>query len=602
MCYCRPPYASMNGFERMVPKPAMATRSTRGAATHRSRRGCTRLDQSRARTSRARLRPHAVFCGDLGRDAGPVDHDDHNGQTTRPGRARWCRFPRRGLRPARFTVSDRVRHRRSIPEVAGRAVSLAGRSDRVGASWLRHRPATRNIPIPIPVLIARWWTAGTATARTARSRTVPCSTVPVTGVRPSFADGLAGGGGITVWPGAFLIALDIYADSGDGWTGALIFVAFAALAIVALFVAGHAVQPGCMSVLVLSVPTIYGFLIFPTTDSFADVRVSSHHDRHVARAVRRFEQPGRPILLGLVAAVFYVWMVAEVTDTDMYRRTRAERSGCDARRAAGLVRPPGVTLDDLDSSDPAVPRLPSRAPRATTRRVTRCGMNPTSAATSRSSRAPVGGDPDRRSPARRARARRPKGWVRRLRRLDGQTEDGLEITPQNPLDETPLDADEDHARDRSRLAVVRRGVTSQQCGSSDRRALTPRSRPLVIPAVGAEVAAAGSRWPSGSRRGRPPLHAFGVAIGVIGFFARDRRFMAWGGGVIASVGADRRRRRGTRTRNRRATTSISSGPASSCSHSVSSCSCSVGSHVGSSNATARRRRRSPSEPVSQTAV
>ena len=186
--------------------------------------------------------------------------------------------------------------------------------------------------------------------------------------RPSFAGALAAGGGVIVWIGVLLIAGDILAETGDGWVAVLPCVGLFALAIVAIMVAPRAVQPGCISTLVLSVPAIYGFLILPSADSFADVRVffiltiATWTLLFVASNAR-----GRPILFGLAAALFYLWMVGEVADTDAYVAAPvpsppyatpaavldAMRGGSDNELATFVTQE--TTLDDLDPSDPLYP-------------------------------------------------------------------------------------------------------------------------------------------------------------------------------------------------------------------------------------------------------
>ena len=77
----------------------------------------------------------------------------------------------------------------------------------------------------------------------------------------------------------------------------------------------------------------------------------------------------------------------------------------------------------------------------------------------------------------------------------------------------------------------------------DRRARRATATALVIPAVAALVIAAsalGQETGSAIAGGLITL-AVGLAIGVVGWFGTaagiDRRFMTWGGGVIASIGA-----------------------------------------------------------------
>src|SRR5262245_11850251 len=91
--------------------------------------------------------------------------------------------------------------------------------------------------------------------------------------RPSFAVAMSAGGGVIVWFGILLIAVDVFSRGEDGWTGALVFVGLLALSTLALVFAPRLAHPAAVAALVLSVPAIYGFLIFPSTDSFGDVRL-----------------------------------------------------------------------------------------------------------------------------------------------------------------------------------------------------------------------------------------------------------------------------------------------------------------------------------------
>ncbi len=137
--------------------------------------------------------------------------------------------------------------------------------------------------------------------------------------RASFSDALAAGGGVIVTIGVLLLAADRYANSGDGWQGALVFVALFLIANLALLVVREPFDAACTSAIVLSVPAIYGFLIFPSTDSFADVRlflILTIVTWALLFAVSNSR--GRPILLALAAVLLYLWIVGEVADLDAY--------------------------------------------------------------------------------------------------------------------------------------------------------------------------------------------------------------------------------------------------------------------------------------------
>ena len=185
--------------------------------------------------------------------------------------------------------------------------------------------------------------------------------------RASFSDALAAGGGVIVTIGVLLIAADRYANSGDGWQGALVFVGLFLIANLALLVVREPFDAACTGAIVLSVPAVYGFLVFPSTDSFADVRlflILTIVTWALLFAVSNSR--GRPILLALAAVLLYLWIVGEVADLDAYSAnpvpspTFASPSALfDAVRGneveAASFHLQQVTLDDLDPTDPLYP-------------------------------------------------------------------------------------------------------------------------------------------------------------------------------------------------------------------------------------------------------
>jgi hypothetical protein len=372
-------------------------------------------------------------------------------------------------------------------------------------------------------------------------------------LRPSFADALAAGGGLIVWLGALLLGLDVTANTGDGWTGALLFVALAVLAIIALIVTPASLHPGCMSMLVLSVPTIYGFMIFPAADSFADVRAFLALTL-VTLAVLFLvsNSRGRPVLIGLVAAILYFWMAAEVTDTDAYftapvrdrpATTAADRfdgvrgdsAADDMPAAPAAFGGQDITLDDLDPSAPLYPLAES------------CEAGDDLACDELWNQSELGsdfeefaescgGDPDRSYPCA-ATTDTTEGFD-----FDGDMNDEnlgeLDVTPLNPLEETPLESEQGRALEIGLVSVAFGAVYLGAVWLLDRRALPALATAVTLPAVTALVIAAvalGEESESAVVGGLLTL-VVGIAIGVVGFFGRDRRFMAWAGGMIASVG------------------------------------------------------------------
>ena len=174
----------------------------------------------------------------------------------------------------------------------------------------------------------------------------------------------------------------MYADGNDGWTGALFFVGLTLVALSILAFAPDSTHSGSfgevvlsassVSALVLSIPAVYGFLIFPGAESFGDVRwffVLTIVTWAILFTVSNSR--GRPILFGLAAALLYLWILGEVADTDAYvadpipsppiASPAAVLDGMRGETAIATTAEPAgfaeqdVTLDSLDPSDPLYP-------------------------------------------------------------------------------------------------------------------------------------------------------------------------------------------------------------------------------------------------------
>jgi hypothetical protein len=367
--------------------------------------------------------------------------------------------------------------------------------------------------------------------------------------RASFADALSAGGGVIVTIGVLLIAADRYSNSGDGWQGALVFVALFFVANLALLVVREPFDAACTSAIVLSVPAVFGFLIFPTTDSFADVRLFLILTIVTWGLLFAFSNSrGRPILLALAAVLLYLWIVGEVADVDAYSAnpvpspTFASPSVLlDAVRggtphAHGNVvadtvsfRLQQVTLDDLDPTDPLYPLAVA------------CDGGDLTACDELWSRAEpgsdfeafadsCGGDASASSPC----------------STGSGDEDffGDEITPGpsvtvDPFDETPLNNDNGKALPIGLVSLGFGALYLAAVHVCDRRRLAALGTAFVIPAVLALVTAAAAigQWTGSAIWGGLVTLLIGVAIGVAGWLGTDRRFTTWGGGTIASVGA-----------------------------------------------------------------
>ncbi|MGH8978486.1 MAG: hypothetical protein ACRDV7_10460 [Acidimicrobiia bacterium] len=340
---------------------------------------------------------------------------------------------------------------------------------------------------------------------------------------PSFAAAVSAGGGAVVAIGVFLVAIDVYIDKRDGWRGALPFVALAVLAIGALFVTPRAVHPGAVSALVLSVPAVYGFLVFPSTDSFADARI--FFVLTIATWALLFVVPnsrGRPVLLGLAAALLYVWVVGEVADTDEYFATPevGVQDAPDAQLAAFGAQE--TTIDDLDPSDPLYPLAES------------CASGDLGACDDLWSESDVGsefeefaescgGDPTATFPCDRS----------------TEFDDGFTELEEDPLGVTPLGQQDDKALEIGLVSLLFGAAYLGALLLLDRRGARAIATAFVIPAIAALVVAAAALGTASDSAIVGGLITFliGIAIGVVGFTGHDRRFTTWGGGVMASVGA-----------------------------------------------------------------
>jgi hypothetical protein len=337
--------------------------------------------------------------------------------------------------------------------------------------------------------------------------------------RPSFAVALSAGGGVIVAIGVLLLAVDVFTRTDDGWVGALFFVVLAAIASVGLLVLPPAAHPGCVSALAASVPAVYGFLIFPSTDSFGDIRL--FFALTIATWLLFFAvstSRGRPILLALAAALLYVWMVAEVADVD--RIATPIDSGVTVSSSLGTSESSGttfggqnVTLDQLDPTDPLYPLAQS------------CDGGDFDACSELAARAEPGSN------------------FEAFGLSCGGTGFGCDASI-DTLDSTsaftsPLSSQRDKALQIGLVSLAFGAVYLGALWFLDRRHLRVLGTAFVPTAVVALAVAAialGEKTDSATAGGAIAI-ALGVVIGVVGWFGSDRRFTTWTGGVLASVGA-----------------------------------------------------------------
>src|SRR5262245_19675919 len=338
--------------------------------------------------------------------------------------------------------------------------------------------------------------------------------------RPSFAVALSAGGGVIVAIGVLLLAVDVFTRTDDGWVGALFFVFLAAIASVGLLVLPPAAHPGCVSGLVASVPAVYGFLIFPSTDSYGDVRL--FFALTIATWLLFFAvstSRGRPILLALAAALLYVWMVAEVADVDRFTTSTID-SNVNISSSIGTSESSGttfggqnVTLDQLDPTSPLYPLAES------------CDGGDFDACSELAARAEPGSN------------------FEAFGLSCGGTGFGCEAS----ADEFDSSSTFTSPFAIQRGKTLQIGLVSLAFGAAylgalwllARRHLRVLGTAFVPTAVVALVVAAitlGEETDSATAGGAIAI-AVGVVIGVVGWFGSERRFTTWTGGVIASVGA-----------------------------------------------------------------
>lgn len=365
--------------------------------------------------------------------------------------------------------------------------------------------------------------------------------------RSSLADALAAGGGGVVAIGTLLIALDVIGDSGDpSWeAGAFVFLALLVVGYLVAIFGPAAARPAAVTVVAVSVPFVYGFLLLPDTESFADIRpflLLTILTWGAAFAVPRTR--GRPIFVAAAAILLWLWAIGEVADLDAYGATPipsppyttpgevfdAARGGADVPivPVGGYETP--VALEDLDPSDPLYPLAEE------------CDAGDDAACDDLYEQSPFGSDFEEfgatcggRQPNSFEACAAPTG--------DTGDDDFFEDEAPGPLlpdSSAPdlLGADDDKA--------FEIGTVSAFFGLAylvAKRVLDVRNRSrlataFVLPAATALVTAVSSLGDASGSAVVGGLLAMvaGLGFGVIGFRS-DRRFTTWLGGAGASLGA-----------------------------------------------------------------
>ena len=138
--------------------------------------------------------------------------------------------------------------------------------------------------------------------------------------RASFSDALAVGGGVVLTAGVALVAFDIAIGDGsdfEGELGALVFLALAIVGFAALLFLPAAMHAAFVATNAISIPAFFGLLLLPETDSFTDVRVFIMLT--ILGWAACFFIPGargRPIFVSLAALLSFFWVIGEVSDVD----------------------------------------------------------------------------------------------------------------------------------------------------------------------------------------------------------------------------------------------------------------------------------------------
>ncbi|GIU90221.1 MAG: hypothetical protein KatS3mg010_1320 [Acidimicrobiia bacterium] len=377
--------------------------------------------------------------------------------------------------------------------------------------------------------------------------------------RSSLADALAAGGGGVVAIGTLLVAVDVIGDSEDPpWeAGALVFLVLLAIGYVVAFVGPLAARPAAVTVVAVSVPFVYGFLLLPEADAFADVRpflLLTIATWLVAFAVPRTR--GRPIFVAAAAILAWLWAIGEVADLDAYGAAPvpsppyttpgevldAARGGTDPQIVPAGFGGPSVTLDDLDPSDPLFPLA------------VQCDAGDDAACDELYQESPIGSDFEEfgatcggRQPGDFGACAAPTGDF-----FENDSDDFFEDDfGDDDLfgDETPvplpdssapefLGADDDKAFEIGMVSAIFGIAYLVATHVLDARNRSRLATAFVLPAAAALITAVSSLGDASGSAVVGGLLAMGagVGFGVVGFRS-DRRFTAWLGGAGASVGA-----------------------------------------------------------------
>jgi hypothetical protein len=352
---------------------------------------------------------------------------------------------------------------------------------------------------------------------------------------PLLSDAVAAGGGAIVAVGLFLVSIDLYADGENRWPGVVLFTALLAAGIVGTIVLPAAARPGCVAAMAISVPVAFGFLFFPDTQSFGDLRpfflltIAGWAVLWIAPRVR-----GRPLFVGLALALFWLWMLGEAGGLDAYSAAPVPSPPymTIADFESTSTRPAQVDLDDLDPSDELYPLAQD------------CAAGDDFACDQLAVAAPFGSDLEEFGQTCGGRRPPPDDFGASCA-LSGDFDDnfdddfgGFEEDPlEPPIFGESSGGDDDKTLEVGLVSLLIAGVYLLGMTLLDRSRYRGLATAFVVPAIAAlitGVAALGD-WSGESWAGGLLAFAAGLLLGLLGQSQR-RRFTTWVGGLLATIG------------------------------------------------------------------
>jgi hypothetical protein len=343
--------------------------------------------------------------------------------------------------------------------------------------------------------------------------------------------------------GLLLISVDLFQDEGSRWYGVGLFAALLVVAIVGLVFLPPVTRPGCVAAAAISVPAVFGFMFFPETKSFGDLRpfflltIAVWAVLWIAPRTR-----GRPLFVGLALALFWLWMLGETAGLDAYSASPIPSppymTTADFHRAS--ARPAQVTIDDLDPSNTELYPLARQ-----------CEQSDYAACDALTSRAPSGsafhtfGETcGNRIPTPPTTPDSDSSFSLSCELAFGNNF-GSQPTPILPITPSPVapsiagprGLSDDKRLEIGLVSLLIAGVYLAGLAVCDRRRYFGLGTAFVVPAVLALVTgvSAFGDWTGELFAGGLVALAAGIVLGFVGQ-ARGRRFTTWSGGLLASIG------------------------------------------------------------------